>query len=62
MNSLVLHKTEEKIANNIFNQVLKQMFKKKIEIIIMNKKLLYQFTFKTPVANMYIYVLVNKFS
>ena len=28
MNSLVLHKTEEKIANNIFNQVLKQMFKK----------------------------------
>ena len=42
MNSLVLHKTEEKIANNIFNQVLKQMFKKKIEIIIMNKKLLYQ--------------------
>ena len=53
MNSLVLHKTGEKIANNIFNQVLKQMFKKKIEIIIMNKKLLYQFTFKTPVANMY---------
>ena len=27
---LVLHKTEEKIANNnIFNQVLKQMFKRK---------------------------------